>query len=199
MTKIVAPEPERIVHDDHTVIVPPNTLKAKALSLTRQTPEEVARMINRADQALEALAPNFTEWMLSETKRLTDSYDAFEASGKDEEDVKSLFMVVHDIRGQALQFGYPIASQLAAGLCDLLQDGSTIDVPLVLLRRYVEAIGSIVRSGVRDEANAVALALARELAAVTGEFKLRSRQGASGRPATADAPAADPPAAKQAS
>jgi hypothetical protein len=173
MKKIDPPEPEKTVHADHTVIVPPNTLRAKALSHVRQSPADVAQMVARADRALAALAPNFTEWMLSETKRLVDSYDAFEVGPREPEDVKAMFMVAHDIRGQALQFGYPIASQLAAGLCDLLQEGMR-DVPLIVLRRYVEAIGSIVRSGVRDEGNELALALARELSVVSAEFKARS-------------------------
>ena len=173
MKKLDPQEPEKTVHADHTVIVPPNTLRAKALSHVRQSPADVQQMIARADRALAALAPSFTEWMLSETKRLVDSYEAFEAGPREEEDVKAMFMVAHDIRGQALQFGYPIASHLAAGLCDLLQEGMR-DVPLVILRRYVEAIGSVVRFGVRDEGNEVALALARELGAVSAEFKARA-------------------------
>ncbi len=78
--------------------------------------------------------------------------------------MKSFYIIVHDVRGQALQFGYPIASQLAGGLCEQLERRSEGVIPAVIVRRYVESIASIVRAGIRDEANALAVELARTLA-----------------------------------
>lgn len=166
-----AAEPQRTVHEDYTEIRPPDTLRARALVRSHKGPNETLEMINRAEKALEALAPNFKEWMLSEVKRLTDHFEHFDASAKDADDCKSFFLVAHDLRGQAMQFGYPIAGQIAAGLCDLLQNRSSLPVPPIILRRYVQAIASIVRSGVKDEVNATALELGRELGRIVAEYR----------------------------
>jgi hypothetical protein len=169
MKRLDPAAPKEEQHGDHTVIHPPNTLRAKALTKVRSNPFEQQEMVRRADKALEALSSNFTEWMLSEVKRLTDHFEQFDTGPREVEDYKSLFLVAHDVRGQAMQFGYPIAGQVAAGLCDLLQNH--VPVPPVILRRYVEAVSSIVRSGVKDEVNAVALELARQLNKLVADYR----------------------------
>ncbi|WP_293856721.1 hypothetical protein [uncultured Alsobacter sp.] len=173
----LSPEPEKQVHKDHTVIVPPNTLRAKALVRAKNGQQDIDEMIKRADRALEALAPSFAEWMGNEIHRLFEAISTFEASDRGPEAAKSFFIVVHDVRGQALQFGYPIAAQLAGGLCDLLERQEDIGLPPVIMRRYVEAIASIVRSGIRDEANALAVELARTLAKVVADYRARLAEG----------------------
>lgn len=178
--KKLSPEPERTVHKDHSVIVPPNTLRAKALVRAKNGQQDIDEMISRADRALEALAPSFAEWMGNEVLRLFDSIDVFEASDRGPEAAKNFFLVVHDIRGQAMQFGYPLASQLAGGLCELLEKQEDVPLPPVLMRRYVEAIASIVRYNIRDESNPVALELARTLAKVVADFRARIAEGKAG-------------------
>lgn len=176
MKKLSSLEPQRTVHADHSVIVPPNTLRAKALVRVKKD-KEVDEMIARADRALESLAPSFTEWMNNEILRLFEAMDQFEHSDQGEEASKSFYIVVHDVRGQALQFGYPLAGQMAGGLCDLLEHRNDTPIPAVIMRRYVEAIASIVRTGIRDEANALAVELARTLAKVVTEYRARIAEG----------------------
>ena len=176
MRKFTPSLPETIQHADHAEIRPPDTLRAKALTKVRQNPLEVVEMIKRADKALEVLASNYTDWMLNEVKRLSESFEVFDAGPRDVEAYKALFFVAHDVRGQAMQFGYPLAGQIAGGLCELLQGGLTSPVPPLILRRYVEAISSIVRSGVKDEANAVALELAKHLVKLVTDFRRDSQQ-----------------------
>lgn len=180
-------EPRAVVHDDHAEIHPRNVLKDRALTRVRQNPLESVDMVNRAQKALEALAGNFTDWMLSETRRLTEHFDGFERGPMDDEAYKSLFIVAHDVRGQAMQLGYPLAGQIAAGLCDLLQNHRLNPVPPIILRRYVEAVASIVRSGVKDEANAVAVELARELNRLVSENRKRNAGAASSKMAPGEA------------
>lgn len=169
MKRLDPAAPTEEQHGDHSVIHPPNTLRAKALTKVRGSPLEQAEMVRRADKALEALSSNFNEWMLSEVRRLSDHFEHFDSGPREPEDYKSLFIVAHDVRGQAMQFGYPIAGQVAAGLCDLLQN--QVPVPPLILRRYVQAVASIVRSGVKDEVNAVALELARQLNKIVADYR----------------------------
>jgi hypothetical protein len=177
MKKLGSLEPQRTVHADHSVIVPPNTLRAKALVRVKKGQEEIDEMIARADRALQSLAPSFTEWMNNEILRLFEAMDQFEQSDQGDEASKSFFIVVHDVRGQALQFGYPLAGQMAGGLCDLIEHRGEAPIPAVIMRRYVEAIASIVRTGIRDEANSLAVELARTLAKVVTEYRARVSEG----------------------
>jgi chemotaxis protein histidine kinase CheA len=174
MTKLPPNEPRTVVHGDHSEIHPPDTLRAKALTKVRGNPLEIVEMITRADKALAALSSNFAEWMLNEVRRLTEAFAQFDAGPKDDAAYKALFVVAHDVRGQALQFGYPLAGQIAAGLCDLIQNRATNPVPAMILGRYVDSIASIVRAGVKDEANAVAVELARELNRLVTENRKRN-------------------------
>jgi hypothetical protein len=167
--------PHKVVHDDHTVLHPPTTLRDKGLSKVRQTRKEFEETLARAEMALEALAPSFAEWMSSETRRLSDSLDVFENGPRDADALQSLFLVAHDFRGQAKQFGYPLAGQIATGLCELLQGDDALEIPLVILRSHVDAVCSIVRFGVRDEANEVALEMARALSRVLADYRTRQR------------------------
>jgi hypothetical protein len=88
--------PHKVVHDDHTILHPPLTLRDKALSKVRQSPKEFEEAIVRAERALDALAPSFTEWMLGETMRLADSFAAFEDGARDDDAVQALFLVVQN-------------------------------------------------------------------------------------------------------
>lgn len=176
MRQLEPAKPETIVHDDHAEIRPPDTLRAKALTKVKQNPLEVVEMLKRADKALEALSTNYTDWMLNEVKRLSESFEVFDSGPRDVEAYKALFFVAHDVRGQAMQFGYPLAGQIAGGLCELLQSGMTNPVPPIILRRYVESISSIVRSGVKDEVNGVALELAKHLAKLVTDYRKETLQ-----------------------
>ncbi len=166
MTRIA---PHEDVHDDHVVVHPPTTLRDKGLSRAAMSPLELAEFLERGDKALDALAPSFGDWILGETWRLAESYEVFEAGPRDEAGAKALFIVTHDFRGLAKQFGYPLAAKLSEALGEVLQSPLANVVPAVILRSHVEAICAIVRSGVRDETNPTARAMVDSLASLMAE------------------------------
>jgi hypothetical protein len=171
------PQLEKQVHKDHTVIVPPNELRERALVKSRNGQQEIEELITRGNRALESLAPSFAEWMTNEMHRLFEAVAAFEHSDRGPEAAKTFFVVVHDVRGQALQFGYPLAARLAGDLCNLLERQEDLGLPPVIIRSYVEAIASIVRTGVRDEAHALAKELATTLTRVVSDYRARLAEG----------------------
>jgi|SRR6476469_874573 hypothetical protein len=168
-------EPHKVVHEDHTVLHPPTTLRDKGLSKGRLSPREMEELLGRAELALEALAPSFTEWMQGAAKELAGSFDAYESGPRDEEATRAFFIVAHDVRGQAMQFGYPLAARVCGGLCELLQSPGRADIPLVVFQNYVDAICSFVRLGIRDEGNEVARDLARALDQVLADHRARTK------------------------
>src|SRR4051812_38281173 len=92
--------PHKMVHDDHTVLHPPTTLRDKALSKVRQTPKEFDEAMTRADLALEPLPPRFPEWMRSEPKPLTDTFPRSHASSRNKQARRAGFRVAPDSPGR---------------------------------------------------------------------------------------------------
>jgi len=174
MTRIA---PHEDVHDDHVVVHPPTTLRDKGLSRAAMTPLELAEFLERGDKAIEALAPSFSDWMLGETWRLAECYEVFEAGPRDEAAAKDLFIVTHDFRGMAKQFGYPLAARISESLGEVLQSPLAGTIPAVILRHHVDAICAIVRSDVRDETNPTARAMVDSLASIMAEQRRAGPQG----------------------
>ncbi|WP_460449347.1 hypothetical protein [Alsobacter sp. SYSU BS001988] len=159
-------------HADHTVLHPKPRLREKALVKAIAAPQIDADMIARAERAVEALAPSYAEWMKTTLSAVQGALEAFEASDQGPDAIKAMALAAQDLRGQSKQFGYTVAARMATGLCELLA-GDELDVPLVVIRRHVEAIASVVRAGVKDQDNATALELVRHLALLCKEAKGR--------------------------
>jgi chemotaxis protein histidine kinase CheA len=142
------------------IFMPPNMLKAKVGGSGNGGLDPSA--IKRAEQAMDELKTDFTEWMNSDVEKLNTARDAY--AGNPSEDTKRLiYRAAHDVKGQALTFEYPFAARVAASLCRLL-DAHTLP-PAKLVDAHVNAISVVVSRGIRDTTDAVSLALAQELEA----------------------------------
>ena len=139
------------------IFMPSNMLKAKVggnvggLDLTA---------IKRAEKAIETLKVEFNDWINSDVDRLVECRDRF-AKAQDADSHGDLYRAGHDLKGQALTFGFPMAARVASSLCKLL-DGN-VRAPLGLIDAHVDAVRVIVRKNVKDENDRVANILAAEL------------------------------------
>lgn len=162
-------------HADHTVLHPKPRLREKALvKVANAAMTDDLDMIARAERAVEALEPSFAEWMSSAALGLMAALEAFEQSDMGPDAIHAMRLAAQDVRGQAKQFRYGIVAQIATGLCDHLE-GDALDVPVVVVRRYVEATASVIRAGVSTHANETALELARQLLVLSNELRARKR------------------------
>jgi chemotaxis protein histidine kinase CheA len=151
------------IFDDHEVLHPPHLL-VKALSTTGRAATMDLGAIARAEQALAALAVEFSAWMKNEIKVLDKARDIVRQCGKTQETLAALFRAAHDIKGEAATFGYPIAGQIAASLCRLLDELADREhVPLLLVDKHVDAIRAIVREDIKGEGDPTACALVQHL------------------------------------
>jgi len=137
------------------LFMPPNMLKAKvggsAVGLD-------SAAIKRAEQAMESLKTEFTDWINADVRKLGECRDGF-AKEPNADSQGDLYRAAHDLKGQALTFGHPMAARVASSLCKLL-DGNT-NAPLALIDAHVDAIRVIVKQNVKD--SAIANMLATEL------------------------------------
>ncbi|WP_020184590.1 Hpt domain-containing protein [Methylopila sp. 73B] len=165
----LSPEVAAESFKDHMVLRPPNKLKERA---TRQAPirdNSEAQAVMRAELALERLSPEFDGWMRAEIETL-EACRAAIALGRDEPTIAALFRSAHDLRGQSATFGYPLAGEIADGLCDLIEYATPDTLPRqALIDRHVEAIRAMVRENVRERSHPVGKELANRLAELRSE------------------------------
>lgn len=151
------------VFHDHEVLYPPARL-AKAMATAGKAATLDLGAIARAEKALASLAGEFSAWMRNEVKVLDAAREIVRERGLDDETRAALFRAVHDIKGEAATFGYPIAGLIAGSLCRVLDDiDGNGDIPLLVVDRHVDAIRAIVREDVKGEGDLTAMALARGL------------------------------------
>jgi hypothetical protein len=151
-------QPETIVHKDHSVIIPPPTLRDRVMSIGTGTKDGFdTAALARAEEALAALATDFSVWMRDETTKLEAAREIFHAAPKDPDKQQVLYRAAHDIRGQGRTFGYALAGEIADGLCDLIEGAEEMDTQVLeLIDAHIDAIRAVVRDDVRDETDKVA-------------------------------------------
>ncbi|PLW78704.1 Hpt domain-containing protein [Cohaesibacter celericrescens] len=127
--------------------------------------------VAKAEQALQRLSVNFDGWMKEEVGKLQMAWDNLSEQGLSEETLKRLFLVAHDIRGQAHTMKYPIAGAIAGTLCDLIEQvPNRAALPKDILQKHVQAIAAIVNEGAREEDNVLGKTLAKELSGISAEI-----------------------------
>lgn len=159
---------------DHVVLRPPNRLLERATRKVGLRDKSDAEAIGRAENALELLSTEFDAWMTDELGRLEAMRAAF-ATRQDVAARQALYRSAHDLRGQSATFGFPLAGEIADGLCQILEDGEDLP-PQSVVDRHVEAIRAIVHENARDREHPLGgqlVAWLTQLRAEMGPSKLR--------------------------
>jgi chemotaxis protein histidine kinase CheA len=144
------------------LFMPPNMLKAK-VGGTIQGLDTAA--VKRAEQAMEDLKGEFSDWIAKDITHLGEAYDAFVVD-RNAARAGDLFRAGHDLKGQATTFEYPLIARVASSLAKLMDElGSHDKIPLALVQAHVEAIHAIHRDKIKDISDRTALTLVEELEA----------------------------------
>jgi chemotaxis protein histidine kinase CheA len=152
---------------DHEVITPPNKLRNALAQATDPNDDPVAR----AEAALAQLSSEFAGWMNAECERLEAARQQVKRLGFTEKTRDELFRASHDIKGEAVTFGFPGLAGVAESLWRLLEYTPDIThIPLALVDQHVDAVRAIAREHSRPDCIDVADALTRRLRDVTDEF-----------------------------
>jgi chemotaxis protein histidine kinase CheA len=152
---------------DHEVITPPNKLRKALAPVTDPGDDPIAR----AEAALAQLSSEFAGWMNAECERLEAARQQVKRLGFTEKTHEELFRASHDIKGEAVTFGFPGLAGVAESLWRLLEHTPEITrIPLALVDQHVDAVRAIAREHTRQDCADVADALTRRLREVTDEF-----------------------------
>jgi HPt (histidine-containing phosphotransfer) domain-containing protein len=152
---------------DHEVITPPNELRKAVITHPDPDDDPVAR----AEAALAQLSGEFSGWMHAECERLESARQNLKRLGFSKKTHDQLYRAAHDIRGEAVTFGFAQVAPVADSLCRLMEHTPDMQrIPLELIDQHVDAMRAIAREHGRPELAAVAATLARRLREVTDDF-----------------------------
>lgn len=159
--------PSVATYADHEVITPAHDLRRAAVPAADSDADPIAR----AEAALAELACEFNAWMHSECERLEAARRDAARQGLNEKTHDALFRAAHDIKGEAVTFGFPEAAGVAESLCRLLEHTPRFErIPATLVDQHVDAVRAITREHARPDVADVARTLTRRLRNVTDEF-----------------------------
>jgi chemotaxis protein histidine kinase CheA len=153
---------------DHHVITPPNPLRKV---LRRVIGKDLDDPVARAEKALAGLSGEFKNWMTIETDRLAAAHAAILRDGFNNASREELFRAAHDIKGDALTFGFPSAGAAAESLCRIIEHAPDLDeVPSDLIAHHINAIEAIVRERTKLDTVSMASELSRQLRGVADTY-----------------------------
>ncbi len=125
----------------------------------------------RADQTMEAMSASFQQWIDADVIRLHEARLSAERAAWSDLALDQVLGVAHDIKGMGTSYGYPLATQIAASLCRLIETpagkAAARGEPALILA-HVDALRALVRGQIKTREHPVGSAL---LAALDGEVE----------------------------
>ena len=156
---------------DHHVITQPNPLRKV---LRRVADDDVDDPVARAEKALADMSGEFRQWMEIEVGRLAAAHAAILTHGFTESARGELFRAAHDIKGDAVTFGYPNAAAVSESLCRIIEHAPDLSrVPTDLIAHHINAIQAIVHGHTKLDTISMASELSRRLRGVADEYLAR--------------------------
>ncbi|HEV7228935.1 Hpt domain-containing protein [Brevundimonas sp.] len=149
------------------VINPPNTLRLKVGGGFGAID---ARAIAKAEEALAAMAGQFSQWLQDELDKLEAARAAIKAQGLTAETAEQLYFRAHDLKGLGGTYQYPLVTRIAGSLCKLLDDANKrLSAPMILVDAHIDAIKAVVRDRIQTDEHPVGKALVEALEVRTAE------------------------------
>jgi len=144
--------------------IDPRTTGRRAL----QQPIFDPNALKRADDAMKAMAPSFDEWLDDDVRKLQIARVAAQNADWSDGALDALFSAAHDLKGMGGSYGYPLATQLAASLCRLIETdagkaAARINPGLVLA--HVDSLRAAVRDRIASADHPIGKALIAALEA----------------------------------
>jgi len=158
----------------HHVIMQPNPLR----KVLRRVPDgDRDDPVARAEKALEGLSGEFNNWMAIEADRLSAAWDSIRSDGFTDVTRGELFRAAHDIKGDALTFGFPSAAAAANSLCRIIEHAPDLaKVPSDLIMHHINAVQAIVCQRSKLDTVTMANELSRQLRGVADEFLTKANR-----------------------
>ncbi|MDZ4370441.1 MAG: Hpt domain-containing protein [Phenylobacterium sp.] len=120
--------------------------------------------IAKAEAALKSLSGNFVQWLNDEIGKLEAARQTIRTDGVTAENMESLYLRAHDLKGLGATYGFPLITRIAGLLCRLIDDKATrLATPMGLIDAHIDAIKAAARDDIKTEEHPVGKILVQEL------------------------------------
>lgn len=128
--------------------------------------------IAKAEAALQSLSGNFTQWLNDEIRKLEGARQTVHTENPTPENMESLYLRAHDLKGLGATYGYPLITRIAGLLCRLIDDkAKRLQAPLNLIDAHIDAIKAAARDEIKNEDHPIGRVLVQELEGRVKEFE----------------------------
>lgn len=124
--------------------------------------------VTRANDALKAMAGEFQTWLERDVSRVQDARIRAEAAAWSDAALEVLMIAAHDLKGLGGSYEYPIATQMAASLCRLIETPAgkaAARAEPALVAAHVDALRAAARGQIRTDSHPLGRELLHELEA----------------------------------
>ncbi len=138
-------------------------------SLAVDDDEDLPEAVRKAQEAVAALAENFTEWMRADLDTALASLAKAKDSLPDNAShLRDIYSVCHNIKGQGGSFGYDWITHVGKSLCDYIHDaGSASERKLKVIEAHLTAIKFILDRDIQGDGGQVGNQLQAKLQSLT--------------------------------
>ena len=138
-------------------------------SLALDDDDDLPEAVRKAQEAVAALAENFTEWMRADLDTALASLAKAKDSQPDNAShLRDIYSVCHNIKGQGGSFGYDLITNVGKSLCDYIHDtGSASARKLKVVEAHLTAIKFIVDRDIQGDGGQVGKQLQAKLRSLT--------------------------------
>jgi hypothetical protein len=127
--------------------------------------------IAKAEAALQGLSSNFAQWLSDEVGKLDGARQRVKSEGISIENMESLYLRAHDLKGLGTTYGFPLITRIGGSLCKLIDDkDKRLEAPLALIDAHIAAIKAAVRDGIKADDHPIGRVLIQELERKVTEF-----------------------------
>lgn len=140
---------------------PPVRLKDKVPETGGPDPQTA---VLRALSAAKDLMEGYQGWAVDDLQKL---WEAYESSADGAADVRRMYSIAHEIRGQGGSFGFPLISVVGDSLCKFLDRRQALDGPdRDIVRIHILAMKAVFRQGLKGDRGPLARELPKLLLAL---------------------------------
>lgn len=130
-----------------------------------KAPDQAADLIRAAEAEVAELAENFTVWVKEDLDKAVAEFERAKVKPDDNEgEIRKIFTVCHDVKGQAGSFGYSLMTEIGGSLCDTIRDGGGADEEMLkVIEGHLKAMKFIVDRDITGDGGDVGQKLLHKL------------------------------------
>lgn len=153
---------------------PPTRLKDKVPPTGGPDPKSA---VLKALNAARDLMDGYQGWAVDDLQALWQAFEvAVKSSDRGADDVRRMYAIAHEIRGQGGTFGFPLITVLGDSLCKFLDRRPSLDVTdLDVVRIHIMAMKAVFRQGLKGDGGQLAAELPKLLLALRTRVDSRAK------------------------